>query len=273
MNLIGKIFTLLIFFMSICFLVISVMVGATHRNWKKAASDWKSQADLAVKQVQDAKKSTTEQQKLLAAERVSRALQLAQLESQLKAARENFISKEAELRKAIEISQDQLAQLEQAEARLAQQDKEVSDLKSANLKLVNDIANQFQITRDLTNQSFELKNQITLLTENEKDMRGTLAKQTRVLNANGLTEDSLTDHIVPKVEGIVMQIGQDGLFVISLGSDDGIREGHIMDIFRKNKYVGKASVVKVNTDIAALRVDRDFMRDSVQEGDYVTSKF
>ena len=39
MNLMGKIFTLLIFFMSICFLVISVMVGASHRNWKKEAQD------------------------------------------------------------------------------------------------------------------------------------------------------------------------------------------------------------------------------------------
>ena len=105
MSLMGKIFTLLIFFMSICFLVISVMVGASHRNWKDVASRMQQDARAAKALVADAKDSSNEQLRLLSAERVSRALQLSQLESQLKRAREDFITKEAQYRKSTEISQ------------------------------------------------------------------------------------------------------------------------------------------------------------------------
>jgi hypothetical protein len=273
MNLIGKIFTLLIFFMSICFLVISVMVGASHRNWKEIASKKNDEASIAVKRLQDAKNSTTEQQKLLSAERVSRAFQLAQLESQLKTANANFISKEAELRKVIEISQEQLAQLEKAEARLAQQDKEIVELTDKNNTLVDDISNQFALTRDLTNETFEQRNQIGLLSEKEADMTNQLVKMEKVLSANGLTANSNTDHIVPKLEGVVTRIGNDGLFAVSVGSDDGIKVGHEMDIYRNDKYIGKATVVNVLPDISALKSNKDYMRGTVQEGDYVTTKF
>ncbi|MEM7784481.1 MAG: hypothetical protein AAF939_05860 [Planctomycetota bacterium] len=259
--------------MSILFLVLSVMVGASHRNWKKAATEQAAKAKQFENQRDEAKKSTTSQLKVLQAERVSRALQLAQLESQLKAALENFINKEEQLRKEIEISQERLAKLEQAEARLTQLDRENAELKESNKTYVNDIANQLQVTRELTNQNFEYKNEINLLTEKKSDLVSTLAKQQRVLNAKGLTEDSLTDHIVPKVEGVVVRVGANGLFAVSLGSDDGIRVGHSLDIYRGDRYVGRAKVVNVNSDICAMRSVKEYMRDVVQEGDYVTSKF
>src|SRR5689334_21313698 len=37
MTLVGKIFTVLIFVMSICFMTASAMVFATHKNWKEYA--------------------------------------------------------------------------------------------------------------------------------------------------------------------------------------------------------------------------------------------
>ena len=47
MNLMGKILTLLIFFLSICFLVIAVMVGAAHQNWQEQANENKEVAERA----------------------------------------------------------------------------------------------------------------------------------------------------------------------------------------------------------------------------------
>ena len=273
MNLMGKILTLLIFFMSICFLVMALMVGASHRNWKKEASDQKAAATLAQNRLTESKNKTTEKEKLLSAERTGRALQLAQLESQLKAAQENYISKEAQLRKESEISQQRLAELEQAQARIKAQDTEVADLKANNSKLVDDIATQFSLVRNLTNQIFELKNQVTLLTEKESDLVAKLAKTNRVLNKNGLTQDDLTDHIVPKLDGLVVKVSKDGLFAISLGTDDGLRVGHVLDVYRKDRFVGKGTVIKAEPDLSAVRIDPDFKLDTVREGDHVTSKF
>lgn len=273
MNLMGKIFTLLIFFMSICFLVMALMVGASHRNWKKIAAEKNSEATLATNRLNDAKSNTSEKEKLLSSERTGRAMQLAQLESQLRAANSNYVSKEAQLRKESEISQQRLAELEQAQARIKAQDTEVADLRSNNKQLVKDIATQLGLVRMLTNNTFELKNDISLLTEKEGDLVAKLAKSKRVLDHIGMTPDSLTDHIIPKLDGLVVKASGDGLFVISLGTDDGLRVGHVMDVYRTDRFVGKGTVIRTKTDLSAVRLDPDFRLDTVQEGDHVTSKF
>lgn len=274
MNLMGKIFTLLIFFMSICFLVIALMVGASHRNWKQMATLKNDEARLATNRLQDAKSNTLEKEKQLSSERTGRAMQLGQLESQLRAARENYISKEAQLRKESEISQQRLAELEQAQARIKAQDQEVADLREANNNLTKDVANQFATVNNLTNQVFEFKNKIEQLTEQEGDLVAKLAKVNRVMNKNGLTPDDLTDHIVPKLDGVVTEVNEGGqLFAISLGSDDGLRAGHVVDVFRSDRFVGKGTIIKTKTDISAVRIDPNFRLDMVREGDYVTSKF
>ena len=271
MSLMGKIFTLLIFFMSICFLVISIMVGGSHRNWKEIATTMQNQAKAAQNRMQDAKSNTDEKEKILAAERVSRAFQLAQLESQLKRATEDFKAKEAQYRKAIEVSQAQLAELEQVNARIKQQDVKIADLESNSLKLVDDISTQFSNVANLTNETYELKSQIRLLETQKGDINAKLSKSTRVLKNNGLTMTDLTDHIVPKLDGVVSKVG-DGFFAVKLGTDDGIRINHVMDIYRLNRFIGKGTVVRTAEDLCVLQIQPDFMKDSVREGDHVTSK-
>jgi hypothetical protein len=273
MNLMGKIFTLLIFFMSICFLVISVMVGASHRNWKKAAADMNAKATQAQNIANEAKVSTTEKEKLLAAERVGRAAQLGRLESQKKSAEAALRSKEEQLRKESEIAQARLFELEQAQARIKAQDAVVAALQSTNKKYVDDIATQYSNVKNLQNVTYELNNRITSLTEKEGDMRAKLAKTQRVLNNVGMTEDSLTDHIVPQLDGLVVKVNADGLFAISLGTDDGIRVGHQLDVYRRGRFVGKGTVIKTEPDLSAVRMNPDFKVDNVREGDHVTSKF
>ena len=105
------------------------------------------------------------------------------------------------------------------------------------------------------------------------DLVANLAKSKKVLDRNGLTVNSLTDHIVPKLDGLVVKTSSDGLFAISLGTDDGLRVGHELDVYRKDRFVGKGTVIKTETDLAAVRINPDFNLDTVREGDHVTSKF
>ena len=48
MNLMGKIFTFMIFLMSTVFLVVSIMVGASDREWKREAEAMKTRANTAT---------------------------------------------------------------------------------------------------------------------------------------------------------------------------------------------------------------------------------
>ncbi len=274
MNLMGKIFTLLIFFMSICFLVIAVMVGASHRNWKSAANDFKAKAEQATITAEAAKAKTGEKDRLLAAERTARAMQLAQLESQLKIAIDSYTQRESQLKEELIISQERLRRLEQAEARLAQQDSEVSELKADNAKLAADIADKFSLVRNLTNQRAELQNQLGSLQNLNQDLSANLATKTKVMNAAGLDDRQLTDHIPPKVDGVVTYVGDNrNLVSIGLGSDDGLRVGHEMDVYRNDRYIGKVRVSKTEYNNSVAQTIRDFMTDTVREGDHVTSKF
>jgi len=65
----------------------------------------------------------------------------------------------------------------------------------------------------------------------------------------------------------------DDVVVVSLGTDDGIRKGHVLDIYRGDRYIGKAVVTIAQFDKSAARISPDFRRDLVQEGDHVTTKF
>ena len=93
-----------------------------------------------------------------------------------------------------------------------------------------------------------------------------------MLKANSLTPTSLTSHIPPKVDGVVLRTGSDGFFVVKLGSDDGVRVNHVMDIYRNDRFIGKGTVFTTKEDLSVLKIVKDFMKDSVQEGDHVTSK-
>lgn len=272
MNLMGKIFTLLIFFMSICFLVIAVMVGASHRNWKEVATTNKTAADRFQALLDEAKNSSTEKDKLLNAERVARTFQLAQLESQLAVARQNRDDKETQLIEELAISQERLARMKEAENRLAEQDKEVNRLKEDNSKLTDDISAQRASVVNLTNQIYQKEGENSRKEQLTRDLSEQLAKKTKVMKANGLTDDELTKHIPPKINGIVQKV-RDEILVVSLGTDDGLLKGHVLDIYRGDRYVGKAVVTIAQHNQSAARISPDFRQDVVQEGDHVTTKF
>ncbi|MFT5301965.1 MAG: hypothetical protein ACI87E_003347 [Mariniblastus sp.] len=273
MNLMGKIFTLLIFFMSISFLVLALMVGASHRNWKGAAIRMQADSQQAKNMLNEAKSTTTEKEKLLASERTARAMRLAQLESKVKMFQDAVDAKEVQLRKISEISQSQLAELEQAQARIKAHDLTIKDLQVTTKKQVDDLAEQYRNVQKLTNRGFELQNKITLLTEKEGDLVADMIKQKRVLDSIGLTKDAATDIIVPKLDGLVVKVTKNGLFAVSLGTDDGLRIGHVMDVYRKNKFIGQGTVREAKQDVSALQMNPDFENGKVQEGDHVTSKF
>ncbi len=272
MNLMGKIFTLLIFFMSICFLVIAMMVGASHRNWKKAAADNKARADFAQTLLDQAKTKSTEKEKQLAAEQAARAAQLAQLETQLAIAEKNRDEKESQLRDQVVISTERLAALNSSERRLTQQDDTVERLQSENTKLIDDIAEQRTKVVSLTNQIYKVRGEIEGLEQMRDDLADQVTKNEKVMKALGITNTQLVDHIPKKLDGFVKGV-RNNIIVVSLGTDDGLKQGHVLDVYRDKKFVGQATVSMVEHDSAAATITPEYLQRSVMEGDYVTTKF
>ena len=276
MNLLGKIFTFFILLMSIGFLLLSIMLGATHRDWKEEAETMRARSTLLERQITEVKKTTTDKEKLLDTERASRSFQLAQLESSLKLARDNYEAKEAQLQKTLSESLQRLARMDEAERRLAGQDVEVKRYQTEIAAYIDEIAAQRQIVVTIQNRINELTVETQTLSTRNQDLSEQLSNSQRILKAHDLDENSLVAHIPPRVEGIVkatrLTAGAD-FVAINLGSDDGLRVGHVMDVFRGDRFIGKILITKTEFDVAVGQIDPKYKKDEMVEGDRVTTKF
>lgn len=271
MNLAGKFLTFLILIMSLVFLVLAVVTGASHQAWKSVAIQNKSIADTKTKLLEELKAQTTIGERLLQNEKVSRQQQLAQLYSELEKERMNRDAKEKELTEQLQLAQARLAAINRAEERLTQQDAEVAQLREQNKLLIDEIAARRLEVTTLTNQAFELRGSLEELKSRSAGISEQLAKSIKVLKANGLTENSLTDGIAPRIESVVMKADGE-LIVISAGTDDGLRIGHEVDIYRGDRFLGKAVISNPEYNMSAARVLAEYRQAVIREGDIVTTK-
>ena len=273
-NLVGNTLIVLILLMSVFFFAAALMVGAAQRNWKAEVAALQSRAEAAERQVNDGKDSIKEQLKTIEREKVARAQQLANLFSQNRQIEQQLEERNKSLKAEIESNQARLARLREAEARLAQQDTELAALKTLNTEIKTSLTDQFAKVKNLTQESFEQQTKIDTLDQTVGDLNSALAIKTKILKALGKDDNFLTEGIVPKLTATISEIGQTRkTFAIKLGSDDGIRNGHQFDIYRANRFIGSAEVLKVKPDIAVLQTVAGLMQSPIQEGDYVTSEF
>ena len=272
MNLLGKILTFLILIMSVFFLAIALITSAAHRNWKLAASGLQDEYQAIQQQLTTTKTSTLEKEQFIQAEKVARAQQLAQLESQLAVYRAEIDGLSKQVSEETILSKERLARLEQAEARASQLDKENKGLTDRNVKLSKEVAISYEKLTDFTNKTFELNTRIEEITLLNEDLSSTVAKQDKVMKRLGIDQNELTKDIVPLINAVVVRTDGD-LFAIAAGTDDGLRKDHVLDIYRGQKFIGRGVVKNVEHNLAVLGTLSAFMQDTVQEGDDVTSKF
>lgn len=270
-NLIGNALTVLILLMSCFFFAAALMVGAAQRNWKAEVADVTARLQAAERQVNEAKSSTKEQLMTIEREKVARAQQIANLFSQTRQINEQLEERNKVLKGEIESNQSRLARLREAEARLAQQDKELATIKARNTDLKNNLSEQYLKVQNLTQETFEQKTKIDALDLSVADMMRDLAVKQKIFDSLGLDNDYQVKDIEPKVTSLVAMVEGDN-FAIRLGSDDGIRVDHEFDIFRSNRFIGRALVTKVKNDLAVLKPIKGFLQSPIQEGDYVTSE-
>ena len=272
-NLVGNTLIVLILLMSAFFFAASLMVGAAQRNWKAEVAKLQSRAEAAERQINDGKDSIKEQLKTIEREKVARAQQLANLFSQNRQISQQLEERNKSLKAEIESNQERLARLREAEARLAQQDTELVTLKSLNTEMKTNLTEQFAKVTNLTQTNFEQQTKLDTLEQTIGDLNARLATNEKIMDKLGIGPNYLVKDIVPKLTATIAEIGQTRkTFAIKLGSDDGVRDGHQFDIYRGNRFVGRAQVLKVRPDIAVLQAVEGLMNSPIQEGDYVTSE-
>ncbi len=275
MTLVGKIFTVLILIMSIAFMMLAVTVFATHRNWR----DMVVQPDGLKSQIEQLTKTNSE------------------LRIEISRVQDQIALEQAARRFALAAGQ---AELEQLNAALQRREKEYTDLQAANGTMTETISRNNMILDSLTKENEGLRteirtalqarddffNQVVTLTDDVNRMEGnsrTLqehnnmllvqnAKMAKVMRKLEVTVDTDVDGIAPRVDGIVTAVSDKDFIEISLGSDDGLRKYHLMEVYRQNSYVGRVEIVKVEPDRAVAKIIPEFRRGIIKKGDRVATK-
>ena len=269
MNLVGKIFTVLILIMSILFMGFAMMVYATHRNWKELATQ--KQSDLTtLRSTNDELSDKIEQQKnALAHERAARRMALARLDSQVQEKQQQFEAKNqqynellAKERAATDAVLNAQRQLEQITAQIKTLEDEVRTAR-------NDRDQQFMRVTELTDQVHQAEGVKRILEQRLQKINEDFAAATTVLKAHDLTINSPVDNVPPKVLGQVVAVGRDSIEV-SIGEDDGVKPGHTIVVSRNDKYLARAEITRVTPDRAVGRIQ--YRNAPIQEGDRVQTK-
>jgi len=263
------------------FMGFSVVVFATHRNWKMLVDNTDTaKGPLGLKQQLQAQVETNKGLRAeldsltnrLAVEMAARRSALAALETKLADAQQRLTQKEAELAGLQSAQTEATAAINLAETRLAELVEDIKKLRDE-IRLVQGQRDEsFQRVVDLTDKLYSAAGVERNLKEREAQLIGEISKYKRVTDVLGVNPSMPVEMIAPPLDGIVTAVGDKNLIEVSLGSDDGLRVGHRVEVFRDNNYLGSALVLKTDPDRAIAQMDEKSQRGLIKVRDRVATK-
>lgn len=277
MNLIGKIFTVLIFVMSIFFMTMAIMVYATHKNWREEAKKNEKQLQTEKAARDDYQKKKDDLEKELVELKSSRQKELSSLENTISLLNTEATRREQDQAKLKQSERDSVAALTVTQAEAKKLREEVEGLRQKEEQAQADRDKSFQEVQRLTDELHNRVNELSTLKKTNETLAADNAKYTetlRLFNLDPKIDYSITQP--PDVKGLVLAVRTGGYVEISIGADSGLRKGHSLEVYRVtssgSSYVGRIIVTDTTPDRAVCKVDPKFQQSDIKNGDSVTSK-
>jgi len=283
MTLLGKIFIVLIFIMSLVFMSFAVAVYSTHRNWRELVENTEVTNDkpLGLKpQLQQARQKNEEfraqlekVQSRLAMEKAARRQALAALEAQSRQLGEQLAAMENRNQQLVQTQRTAIATMETTQNNLVRLKDEVSGLRGEVRLAQQDRDTQFGKVVALTDRIHQAHGKQRILNERNQQLSTQAARMKKVLSANDLSENTPLDNKPPKLNGVVLATNTKGdLVEVSIGSDDGLRVGNELDVFSKTGYLGRITIRKTTPDRSVGEVIPEYRKGHIQKGNCVSTK-
>ncbi len=286
MNLVGKIFVVLIFVMSLVFMSFAMAVYATHRNWREvvvneqAAPDKPLGLNLQLKNEQTRNKELNDEKDKLKSqydtEKAAKTQALTKLANELKNVKDELTSlkeQESELEKA---KRESVATMKTTQDAAAKFQQELEALRKEVLDAQKDRDAHFKEVVRLTDELNQATNDKEQLRKRTEGLGKDMAKADEVLRKFGLDKNKDYSNVPPAVDGLILAAQGGGLVEISIGADDGLLKGHQLEVYRtaggQSTYVGRIEVVKTSADRAVCKIDPKFQNSNMMKGDRVASK-
>lgn len=272
MNLLGKIFTVLILLASVALMIIAMFVYSTHRNWQDAYNQLNTKFQAAQSANADAEAQYLAQISQLKSEQSAAVQDVAKLETE----RNLIVSQNQAIQKEVdELRRDQaqsVALVKATEENINRLTQEVTGLRDSIRVAQQERDEQFHTTLKATSELHSVGGQLQQLEERSSQIVAQLADVTAKATEGGV---DLQGEFVPRVRGKVSKLRRstEGLLIeITVGADDGIRPGQNIEIFRGDRYLGRAEIMRADPDRAVGRILREFQQGQIQENDDVATK-
>ena len=280
MNLVGKIFVVLIFVMSLVFMSFAMAVYATHKNWRQevVAPDVGLAAQLE-KAKTDNKALSDQKDKLkqqFDAEKAEKLQAVAKLANELDVAKKDLDTLKSQQDALEKAKREAVAAMDATQKNATDWRKELEEKRTALEQAQKDRDAHFKEVVRLTDELHQTVNDKEQLRKRTEELGKDLAKADQLLRKFGLDKNKDYSNVPPKVDGIVTATPGAGLVEISIGSDQGLIKGHELEVYRttggQNTYVGRIEVVKTAPDKSVCKIEPKFQNSNVMVGDRVASK-
>ena len=287
MNLIGKIFTVLILVMALVFMSIAMAVYATHRNWRDVVMNDQASADKPMGltfQLDDQKTKNSElkdqldrAKEALSSERADKRQTLAKLETENDELKRERDQQEQDLARLTQDVREANAAMDAVHKTLAGLRQDVDTLRKDLDVARMDRQQQFDKVVKLTDDLHQAVNELQALKARNTQLAADYGSALEVLRKFDLKPNpELYAGIPIKVLAEVLAVRPGGLIEVSIGSDDGLMPGHTLEVYRDGStgsmYLGRVQVTDVSPDKAVAKIVPEFQKGAMQRGDHVASR-
>jgi hypothetical protein len=285
MNLVGKILVVAIFVMSMVWMAFAMAVYSTQKNWKEVAERPRDQATGTLKpglkfQLEDAEKERDELKVQLAAiQKNIEEVKAAELQQRAKlqtALTEQQTQREALHKQVTEletVSREKISAVTAAQDNLTRLSEQVAKLNADIVAALEDRDKQFTAATNKTIELHDAHSEVKTLKERSLSLAKLIEFYKSKLASMGVTnpDEPVADVTIP-VNGLVTAIQKGDLIEISIGSDDGLKVGSILHVYRAGRaYLGRVQVIETSPDRSAAKILRDSRTGVIQKGDRVAT--
>lgn len=275
MNLLGKALVVAILVMSVVFMSLAMAVYSTHQNWYEEAE--RLQGELTTLTA-ERDRNVAEHNRLesqLRGEIESSQQQVRKLETERVALTGRVANTQSELDQLKQAQRDATAAVAATQQNNLTLAEEVSGLRDEIRTAQTSRDESFAATVTATEEAHQVRNELETVAERNSELTQQVANMRTVMVEEGLDPNTSIDAVKPRVDGVVSKVQRQAgttLVEISIGSDDGLKPQHTVDVYRGDRYIGRVLILKTDPDRAVGRVDRNYQIGPIQEGDRVATR-
>ena len=286
MSALAKVFVVFIFLLSILFFGTSATLYLTREDWatnyesyRTAVTAEVAKLEVRVKAIKGERDTLDDALRLVSRDEIAKAEKVKKLRVELDGKNAQIAQVSAQRDESIiaKTATDNVnASLVSQNTTLTTQLREAHDNRDTAIdaqKVAN--AEKFRMKRDLdatTTELHEARVEHSALDDKYSSLELAYGAVEKKLGKDGI-EAILSGLVSPPIDALVEEVDANlSLVVLSVGSQDEVKEGAEFTIYREDKFVGKVRVNKVYENLAGARVLFTAEGADIKQGDRATTR-